>query len=194
MTAKDIRKYTLINKIMSSAPNNAEIVSWFSELAQIDFQVAFEVWEYILGIYSKEVADKDTSINLEAKIFGTFYHDVSETKTRQLFSASEPIIKLVYGACRTSCVGPNARMLAGFILSGKLETAALALAAARQNPTGDFGERMREIVDKVFSIYCESKGVVKCELTRKQSALLLEYVGKIKGPNKMLLTQRIKEL
>jgi len=36
--------------------------------------------------------------------------------------------------------------------------------------------------------------VKKCELNRKQSAFLLEYISKIKGPTKMLLTQRIKEL
>ena len=193
MNAKDIRKYVLINKIISSKPDNGEIVSWVGELGAIDFTVAFEVWEFMLHFYSKEVADKTVATNLESKIFNMFT-GLSETKTRQLLVASDPLIRLIYGACATSCTGVNLVTLVNWILSAKLEVADAALAAVRSNPTEDFGERMRIIIDSVFKTYCESKGVKKCELSRKQSALLLDHCAKIKGPNKMLLTQRIKEL
>jgi hypothetical protein len=53
---------------------------------------------------------------------------------------------------------------------------------------------MRTIVDQVFFTYCEKNGTKKPELTKKQSTLLLEFISKIKGPNKNLLTQRIKEI
>ena len=193
MTQKDIKKYTLIKNIVTSAPENPGIAAWFSELLVIDFGVALEVWEFMLATFSREIADMNTAVNLEVKIFEMFVN-ASETKTRQLVLASDPLVRLVYGACATSGFGVNATFLAGLILSNKLDAAAAVLAAVRSNPTGDFGERMREIVERVFAMYCESKGVVKCELSRKQSALLLEYIGKIRGPNRMLLTQRVKEL
>jgi len=193
MNAKEIRKYVLIGKIINSKPQDAELPTWFAELAQTDFTTAFEVWEFMLLGFSKDLADIMIATNIETQVFQIFAVQ-SETKTRQLLSASDPLIRLIYGACATSCTSANLATLVHFILSAKLECADVALAAIRSNTTGDFGERMRIIVDSVFKTYCESKGVKKCELTRKQSALLLEYIGKIKGPNKMLLTQRIKEL
>ena len=193
MNTKDIRKYTLIAKILNEPMQNEIITSWLTELAGIDFTVAFEVWEYVLHASQELFKDQKLAEQHEAKAFEMFVA-LSETKTRQLLAASDPLIKLIYGACATSCTDTNLATLVHFILSAKLESADAALAAVRSNPTGDFGERMRIIVDSVFKTYCESKGVKKCELSRKQSALLLEYISKIKGPNKMLLTQRVKEL
>lgn len=193
MTSKDIRKYALISQLVNSKPHSAELPGQIAELGAIDFAVAFEVWEFVLHFSGKDLANLSTAQNAETKVFANFAAQ-SENKTRQLLAASDPLIKLIYGACATSCTGLNLTTLVHFILSGKLDAAAVAFAAIRSNPTGDFAERMRIIVDNVFKTYCEIKGVKKCELTRKQSALLLEYIGKIKGPIKMLLTQRIKEL
>jgi len=193
MTSKDIRKYALISQLVNSKPNSAELPNQIAELAAIDFAVAFEVWEFVLHFSGKDLAKLETAQNAESKIFANFVAQ-SETKTRQLLAASDPLIRLIYGSCATSCTGLNLVTLVHFILAGKLDAVDVALAAVRSNPTGDFAERMRIIVDNVFKTYCEIKGVKKCELNRKQSALLLEYIGKIKGPIKMLLTQRIKEL
>jgi len=193
MTSKDIRKYTLISILVNSKPQSTELPSQIAELAQIDFATAFEVWEFVLHFSGKDLLKLETAQNIETKVFENFIAQ-SETKTRQLLAASDPLLRLIYGACATTCTGVNLTTLVHLILSAKLDAADVALAAVRSNPTGDFGERMRIIVDLVFKTYCETKGVKKCELSRKQSALLLNYISKIKGPNKMLLTQRIKEL
>jgi len=193
MTSKDIRKYTLISILVNSKPSSAELPNQIAELAQIDFATAFEVWEFVLHFSGKDLLKLETAQNIESKVFANFAA-LSETKTKQLLASSDPLLRLIYGACATTCTGMNLTMLISLILSAKLDAADVALAAVRSNPTGDFGERMRIIVDLVFKTYCEIKGVKKCELTRKQSALLLNYISKIKGPNKMLLTQRIKEL
>jgi hypothetical protein len=193
VNAKDIRKYALISQLVNSKPQSVELPAQIAELAQIDFSTAFEVWEFVLHFSGKDLANLSTAQNIETKVFENFVAQ-SETKTRQLLASSDPLIRLIYGACATSVTGVNLTTLVSFILSAKLDVADVALAGVRSNPTGDFGERMRIIVDTVFKTYCESKGVKKCELTRKQSALLLEYISKIKGPIKMLLTQRIKEL
>lgn len=193
MNTKDIKKYSLIHQILNSQPQNMELAAWLAELAGIDFTIAFEVWEYMLAAYQKDLADKNIAKNIGTKVFDIFIN-LSETKTRQLLLASDPLIKLIYGACADSCTGTNLALLTQLILAAKIETADSILSAVRSNSTGDFGERMRIILDNVFKTYCESKGVKKCELNRKQSTLLLDYCAKIKGPNKMLLTQRIKEL
>jgi hypothetical protein len=193
MNSKDIKKYSLINQILTSKVDAPQMPVLINELGVIDFGVGFEVWEYTLGTFQKDLADNCIAENLERQVFENFLTQ-SETKTKQLLAASDPLMRLVYGACATSCTGKNLEVLVGYILAGKIDTADTILNAVRSNPTGDFGERMRVIVVSVFETYCQIKGVKKCELTRKQSTLLLEHINKIKGPNKMLLTQRIKEL
>jgi len=193
MNSKDIKKYGLIAQIVNTKPESAELITMLTELTNIDFTTGFEVWEFILTACQKDLGKPEIAKNIEAKAFEMFLN-ASETKTKQLLIASDPLMRLVYGSCATSCTGVNLSMLTQIILAAKIEAADVMLAAVRSNTTGDFGERMRIIVDNVFKTYCESKGVKKCELNRKQSALLLEYCAKIKGPNKMLLTQRIKEL
>ena len=195
MNSKDTKKYTLIKTIFNSQPNDDALFALFSELAGIDFTTAFEVWEFILNGHQAELGDRAIAGNLESKLF-TLFNTISETKTRQLFTESAPLNKSVYTFSATSCNGTNLQILVNLILSAKIEPAEQALSCIKSNALADFdyGEAMRRIIDTVFATYCAEKGVKKCELNRKQKTLLLDYIAKIKGPNKALLTQRIKEL
>ena len=194
MNAKDIRKYNLITAIANAAADDAQIVSWFSELTAIDFAVAFEVWEYKLGLLAADgPTNENVCKNIEETVFANF-QKASEVNTRRLFCESLPLFKLVYGHCVTSCSGTNLGFLTGLILGGKLDAADEALRAARLNETEDFGERLRAVVDSVLSTYCAKNGVKKAELNKKQSTMLLDHIEKVKGPNKAILRQRIKEL
>ena len=195
MNSKDTKKYNLINTILNSSPDDQALVGLFGELVDIDFKTAFEVWEYMLNQHQAAIAKPETAQNLESKMFALF-NATSETKTRQLFIESLPLNKLVYSMAVSSCSGTNLGFLTNLILSAKIEAAEEALRCASTNKVSafDYGEAMRRIIDMVFTTYCQQKDVKKCELNRKQSNLLIEYTSKIKGPNKSLLTQRIKEL
>ena len=195
MNSKEYKKYNLIHAILNSQPNDEGLTGLLAELIGIDFTTVFEVWEYMLNHHQAALSDAAISRNLESKLFALF-NTASETKTRQLFIESLPLNRLVYSFTATSCTGANLTFIANLILSAKLEAAEQALTGVKANTTSDFdyGEAMRRVIDAVFATYCAREGVKKCELNRKQSALLLDYVSKIKGPNKSLLTQRIKEL
>ena len=193
MTSKDIKKYGLIVEI-ACAKTDADFGRLFAELCAIDFSTAFEMWEYKLLQHQGELGNIKVAEKLERDLFAMF-HKASETKTRSLFCESLPLNKLVYGSI-TAATGTNLSFLVNLILSNKIDFATNALNALKSNATAgfDYGDAMKRVVDGVFTTYCREKGVIKCELNRKQSALLLEYISKIKGPHKMLLTQRIKEL
>ena len=192
MTAKDIKKYNLICTI-ASAEADLKLVGYFTELSGIDFTTAFEVWEYKMGLCQNELGKPEVALSLEERVFAMFMN-TSETKTRQLFLESLPLFKLVYGTSLTSATGCNLAFLTGLILSSKINEADEALRCMKSNITGDFGERMRAVFESVINTYCAKAGVKKAELNKKQKTLLLDYIGKIKGSNKAVLTQRIKEL
>ena len=193
MNAKDIRKYNLITAIAEIPALSPSLEGNFSELAAIDFTTAFEVWEYKLGLCSSELGNEAVAANLEEKIFGVF-QKASESRTRQLLCESLPLIKLIYQQCISSCSGHNLMLLTNLFLSSKLEVADEMLRCTRLNETGDLGLRMKAVVDSILGTYCARNGVKKAELSRKQATLLLEHIDKVKGPNKAILRQRIKEL
>ena len=65
----------------------------------------------------------------------------------------------------------------------------------KNNPTGDFNDRMKAVVDAVFALSMGKTGAKKATLNHKQTILLFDFVSKMKtGPAKNLLTQRLKEL
>ena len=195
MNAKDVKKYTLITAIANAAPTDAQAAGWFEELAAIDYTTAFEVWEFKLGLFAPNgrLENGEVCKTLDEKVFAGLLK-ASETKFRQLFCDSLPLIKLIYQNCMTSCSGSNLTFLINLILSNKLDAADEALRCTRNNETGDFGDRMRAVVDGVLSTYCAKNGVKKAELNKKQSTMLLDHIEKIKGANKAILRQRIKEL
>jgi hypothetical protein len=193
MNSKDIKKYSLLSSVLSDGRSLEGIVSDITELGTIDFSCAFEVWEYILGKRSGSLDDVTVCALIEGRLFEMFV-SLSEGKTRQFFTESLPLNKIVYTLCASSCTGANLRFIAGLVLSTKLTSAEEALRCVRANQNGDFGERMKSVLDEVFALYCERNQTKKPELNKKQSTMLLDFISKIKGPNKNLLTQRIKEL
>ena len=195
MNAKELKKYDLIVKIGNSLPEEVGVVSMLGELAGIDFQAAVEMWEYMLTTYASDLARESVALSLESHVFATL-NGKSEAKLRATLGEMGPLCKLIYTNCATAATGGNLGYLAGLILASKIEQAGeiLKLVAANKNTNMDYGDRMKLIVDEVFSVYCAKNGAKVPSLNRKQTMLLLEFCLKIKGANKNLLVQRIKEL
>jgi len=194
MNTKDIKKYNLIGQIINTKPDDKSITLLFSELINIDFNTAFEVWEYILHTHQSRLGEGEVATILESILFELFNVN-SETKTKALLLESSTLIRLIYTSA-TAVSGANLEFLVNLILSPKVNLAEEFLRAIKANnsPNLDYGNVMRILIDSIFTTYCQREGVMKCSLNKKQSTLLLDYISKIKGPNKLLLTQRIKEL
>ncbi|MDE6293653.1 MAG: hypothetical protein K2L88_03415, partial [Clostridiales bacterium] len=57
-----------------------------------------------------------------------------------------------------------------------------------------FGQYMLEFLDKFFIEVMKKNAGRKVELNRKQSTMLMSYAQKVKGDEKAMLVQRIKEI
>ena len=179
MNQKTARKYELISKIANGEEN---VLQDLKELCEIDFQTAFEMWEFAIS--------RDQNIVVAG--LGLF-QSVSETKTRILFIESLPLQKLVYSSAEAA----DAKIinyLVNLILTNKLEVAGECLARLKTNTNIDFNELLRTIIDTAFKTYCKKNDVKVPSFNKKQKMLFVEYITKIKGPNKALLLQRIREL
>jgi len=181
MNQKQLRKYDLIIEI-----GNLGGVERLRELAGLDFDVALDTWEYKLT--------KDINAFGALDVFGML-SGVGEAKLRAAVVGNTALSKLIYGASAQSCTGANLTFLASLIVGSKITEAEEILRSVKNNPTGDFSDRMKAVVDMVFSLSMAKTGAKKATLNHKQTILLFDFVSKMKtGPIKSVLTQRLKEL
>ena len=181
MNNKDIRKYDLVIEV----GNQSGAVA-LKELATLDFNMAIDLWEYKMI--------KDINAFAGADIFNIL-ESVSESKLRAAILGNPALLKLIYGASEESCTGANLQFLASLVVTSKINEAEDILKMVKNNPTGDFAERMHAVVDAVFALSMGKTGTKKATLNHKQTILLFDFVSKMKtGTTKNLLTQRLKEL
>jgi len=179
MNQKTARKYELISACVSGEGDTAKHLT---ELVAIDFDTAFDMYEYALGA-GKSIASVGLDILMKA----------SESKTRAMFCESLPLQKLIFSS--SEAVAPNiAVFLGNLIISGKLDTAEECLQKLRGNTHIDFNDSMKVVLDTTFAVYCQKNNVRVPVLNKKQKTLLQSYIDKVKGSNKALMLQRIKEL
>ena len=195
MNAKELKRYNLIVTIGSMAPHDPTLPNLFAELAGNDYTTAFEMWEYMLTKHSGWLNDNAVSTNLETNLWNVL-QKASESRFKQLMPEAVNLQKLIYAGSATVVTGANLTYLTNLVLNSKIDQAdeIFKLVLANKNSSFDFGERMKIIIDDVFNTYCAKNNVKVPSLNRKQTMLLLEYALKIKGPNKNLLVQRVKEL
>ena len=181
MNNKDIRKYDLVIEV-----GNQNGAVALKELATLDFNMAIDLWEYKMI--------KDINAFAGADIFNIL-ESVSESKLRAAVLGNPALLKLIYGASEESCTGANLQFLASLVVTSKINEAEDILKMVKNNPTGDFAERMHAVVDAVFALSMGKTGTKKATLNHKQTILLFDFVSKMKtGTTKNLLTQRLKEL
>lgn len=193
MTSKELRKYALVAQIGNCDSLDPVLPELFRELAQNDFAVATDMWEYMLTTHAGSLGDMAISQNLEARVFETLTSS-SEAKLRTMLGGNTAILRLIYGNSATSATGANLGFLTSLVLGSKIEAADEILKFITTNKSGDYGVRMQTIIDDVFESYCRKNHTKVPNLNRKQTMLLLEYALKIKGPNGKILVQRVKEL
>ena len=195
MNAKELKRYSLIITIGTMQPHDPTLPGLFAELAANDYVTAFEMWEYMMTLHSGWLNDVAVSTNLESNIWNVMQR-ASEARLKQLLPESAPLMRLIYANSATGAMNGNLAYLTALILGSKIDQAdeILKLVTANKNTNMDFGDRMKTIIDDVFNVYCTKNNTKVPSLNRKQTMLLLEYALKIKGPNKNLLVQRVKEL
>ena len=192
MNSKELRKYALVLEIGKSAATDGRVVSLFEELARNDFQTAVEMWEYMLTTYSAHLSSPDVAEILEGKVFETF-SNVSDARLKSTLGNNPQLLKLIYSSV-TAGSGGNLAYITSLVMGGKIDAAGEILKLVSLNKTPDYNTRMQAIVDDVFEAGCRKSGTRVPSLNRKQTMLLLEYALKMKGPQKNIMSQRIKEL
>ncbi|MCL2586662.1 MAG: hypothetical protein FWE31_00295 [Firmicutes bacterium] len=192
MNSKELRKYTLIVEIGNCAPTYEGIIKLFDELARNDFQTAIDMWEFTMTTYAPQLSKLEVSQLLETRVWEVF-SSVSDARLKTNLGNNPQLLKLIYSSVTAATAG-NLAYITHLVMGGKIDAAGEILKLISLNKTPDYNTRMQAIVDDVFVAGCKKSGTTVPSLNRKQTMLLLEYALKMKGPQKNIMSQRIKEL
>ena len=191
----DNKIYTLYNCLAEFDENNlneASFVRIIKKLNQTDFNLSIQVWEFFLTKYSKDLTK--LSVSLVTEIYLLLKEKNAQKLNGKIF---ENKIFLQALFLQTDSIKNKEIMsfVVNLIKTSKFEQGGEILKLLSKNQVIDYGEVLKDIFESYFHILLT--GVHENDIIRihKKTALFfLEYVAKIKGDKKALLTQRINEL
>ena len=199
MTSKQLKFYQLLKQIntLNIFSDNAKLMESIKQAIALDYNAAVEIWEFlIIENESSLLKDLPLATIIGDKIAGIF-RDASESRYIKTVVESPVICRAVY-QYNPVCFAKsevNAE-IASLMLAGKEDVISAVMGCFIKNSSNKitYGEFMKSLVEKIFIESLKKSANGKVNLSKKLTAILLEYINKIKTSEKALLTQRIKEV
>lgn len=165
-----------------------------TELAAFDYGAAVTVWEFFLTESDSALGRSDYAELLIDKT-EKLMENVSASKFVRALSESAALRGAIYrrsatALTRSETIGYEVQ----FVLGGKFSESEDVLKNAMKNNGGaEYGKFLAAVVDRII-IELVKKNPAKPSFPKKLATHILEYADKIKGPEKALIAQRIREL
>lgn len=199
MTAK-LRKYYDnlfgLSKIdvLSEGDKLYEHISFFIDY---DFDEAGDIWEYLLETHANELRETPAAVSLIDKVIDLFTNK-SANKTSKLLIENSSLRNFVCLYSPNAGQGFTQDLIAQLLVSNKLDAAEdfLKIIARNNNLSIGYNCVMRELIDLVIDeirIRAAQKSIT-VKFPKRLIELLTVYVNKIKGSEKQLLLQKLKEV
>lgn len=177
--------------------NPDAILTFFKSVIKLDYERFIDCWEYVITkndkLLSREYFDKILTIDTL-----TMARDKNSLKTTKAIVANPVIAKAIYTDSMYACTDASLELLVGLLITQKLSEADVILKLIQKNTAAKkpFGQFMVEITDKLFFELLKKQGNVslKVDMPKKLAQLLTAYISKIRGPERALLEQRIREI
>lgn len=196
MNAKQIKQYEILSEFFSSDMlKQAAVDKYFGAMLKLDYAFAEDLWEFMLV---KNDAD------LKKHVFASLYVDrvfdmfleAAAPKTAKTVVDRPVINRAVFGFSPTADKGEKFNIPLNLLLANKVDAVDSIFKNLSKNElmNKSFGQYLLEFIDKFFIEVMKKNAQRKVELNRKQSTLLMSYAQKVKGDEKAMLVQRIKEI
>lgn len=196
MNAKEQKYLGLLKRLMrlELPAQDKEYISAMGELAAFDYGAAVTLWEFFLT-ESESALGRSEYAELLIDKTEKLMESVSATRFVRCLSESPVVRGAVYrrsatALSRAETIGYEVQ----FVLGGKFAESEDVLKNAMKNNGGAYyGKFLAAVVDRMI-IELVKKNPAKPSFPKKQATHILEYSEKIKGPEKALIAQRIREL
>ncbi len=196
MNTKQIKQYEILSEFFNSDMlKQAAVDKYFGAMLNLDYGAAEDLWEFML---IRNDAD------LKNLVFAKLYVDriyelflkANATKVQKTLIDRPVVSRAVFSFSPTADKGELFAMPINLLVANKVDIVDGIFKNVIKNDAmkSSFGQYMLEFLDKFFIEMMKKNAQRKVELNRKQSTLLMSYAQKVKGNEKAMLIQRIKEI
>lgn len=196
MNAKQIKHYEILSEFFNSDMlKPAAVDKYFGDILKLDYAYAEDLWEYMLIRNDADLKNPAFASLYIDRVFSLFYK-VAEAKALKTIVDRPVIGRAVFSFSPLVTDGEIFNLPVNLLVANKVDTVDGILKNVAKNEAmkASFGEYMIKFLDKFFIEVMKKNTQRKVELNRKQSALLMAHVQKVKGDERAMLVQRVKEV
>lgn len=196
MNAKLIKRYEILSEFFNSDMMKAAAVDkYFGAMLKLDYSYAEELWEFMLIRNDADLKNPVFAGLYVDRIFGMFLK-ANAPKVQKTLIDNAVIARAVFGFSPTADKGELFTIPINLLVANKVDIVDGIFKNVMKNELmkPSFGQYMIEFLDKFFIEVMKKNAGRKVELNRKQSTMLMSYAQKVKGDEKAMLVQRIKEI
>lgn len=194
MTAKEY-KYLNILKDYFAASGAEGWSKAMNAALGYDYPTAVLLWEYALTENESRLSRPEYA-DVYADATEALFEKKNASRFARMLLESQVIRNAVYRFSRTSLGrAETVGYLANLLVAGKTDDADEIIRCASRNTAGGktFGQFLLAAVERTI-IELLKKGGGKSPMPRKVSSFILENAEKVKGPEKALIIQKVKEI
>ncbi len=196
MNAKQIKYFETVSGFFGSDIFKATVVDkYFGDLLKLDYAAAEDLWEFMLIRNDADLKNPAVAALYIDRLYGMF-SSINAAKTAKTIIDRPVIMRAVFRFSPLAAGGDLFALPINLLVSNKIDTVDAILKQVAQNEAmkPSFGEYMINFLDRFFIETVKKDAQHRVKLNNKQSTLLLSTVQKVKGDERAMLVQRIKEV
>lgn len=196
MNAKQIKHYEILSDFFAADMLKQAVVDkYFSNLLKLDYSFAEDLWEFMLIRNDADLKKAPVAALYIDSVFRMFYASSSKNALKTVID-NDTVERAVFTFSPSVADGELFDLAVNMLVSNKIDVVdgILKFVSKNEAMACSFGGYMIKFLDKYFIELTKKNAQRKVELGRKQSALLMTYVQKVKGDEKAMLVQRVKEV
>lgn len=196
MNAKQVKFYEIVSGFFASDIFNTAVVNkYFGDLLKLDYSLAEDLWEFMLIRNDSDLKNPAVASLYIEKLYGMFAA-ANAAKVAKTIVDRPVILRAVFRFSPAAAKDELFMTPVNFLAAGKVDIADAILKQVMQNEAmkPSFGQYMIEFLDRLFIELTKKDAQRRVKLNTKQSQLLLSTVQKVKGDERAMLVQRVKEV
>ncbi|MDE7463818.1 MAG: hypothetical protein K2M48_02215 [Clostridiales bacterium] len=196
MNAKQIKYYEIVSGFFGSDIFKAAVVDkYFGDMLKLDYSLAEDFWEYMLIRSDADLKNPAVSALYIERIYNMFA-SANAAKSIKTVVDRPVILRAVFRFSTAAADGDLFMLPVNLLVSNKIDAADAILKQVMQNDAmkPSFGEYMIKFLDRFFIELTKKDAQRRVKLSAKQSQFLLSTVQKVKGDERAMLVQRVKEV
>ncbi|MBD5131820.1 MAG: hypothetical protein HDT28_04405 [Clostridiales bacterium] len=196
MNAKQVKQYEILSEFFSSdILKQAAVDKYFGAMLKLDYTYAEDLWEYMLIRNDADLKNPAVAkLYLDRAV--ALFLNAAEAKALKTVIDKPVIHRAVFSFAPSAAEGALFDLAVNLLVAGKVDTVESIFKNLIKNEAMkvSYGGYMIKFLDKYFIEMMKKNSTHRVELNRKQANLLMTYVQKVKGDEKAMLVQRVKEV